>query len=573
MRNSLLRQQFRVTVRYLLLLGTISLVAIVAMFTNFAMQDVVGRGAKIVSEGRGVLTFDDGQPYLYAQQVMEQFHQSEDKPRDEAYFTGFDHITRQMGYRRMLNSLRSVYSEDMAGCAVVATDAEEGLLVVVANALDGDGTDSETGAGALRVGDTIDIPRNVVKDLFEHSDGDVASSFYFLLGQGLFSMSAANFVKGEPSSGSLLVMLRQEDAFRSILFIILAYAAIMFLTLALSTWLLNRRLKRTLIQPLESITAAARSYSSDKELGDWNNRRFAMLDIHTDNEVEQLSHVLAEMEEDLSIYVRNLTQATAENERKDAELRMANQIQQGALPGEFPVREEFEIFASMSPAREVGGDFYDFLLVDDDHLGLVIADVSDKGVPAALFMMTSKAIIASHLSAGRSPADALSRANDLICANNQADMFVTVWIGVLELSTGILTSANAGHEYPAVMQPGGDFELLRRQHGLVAGGMEGIVYQEYKTKLNPGAKLFVYTDGVPEATNADKQLFGLDRMVAALNVSKDATPEEILRNMRLAVDEFVQNADQFDDLTMLCLEYRGCAETQQEERTPDADDR
>ena len=242
------------------------------------------------------------------------------------------------------------------------------------------------------------------------------------------------------------------------------------------------------------------------------------------------------------------------------ELTMATRIQASMLPSIFPAfpeRPEFDVYASMDPAKEVGGDFYDFFLVDDDHLCMVIADVSDKGVPAALFMMASKIILQSIAMQGFSPAEILTKANNAICANNPETMFVTVWLGILEFSTGKLTAANAGHEYPMIKQPDGGFELYKDRHGFVIGGMPGSRYREYELQMEPGAKIFVYTDGVAEAKNAGNEMFGTERTVAALNEQSDAAPEQILKNVRSAVDRFVQGAEQFDDLTMLCMEYRG----------------
>lgn len=241
------------------------------------------------------------------------------------------------------------------------------------------------------------------------------------------------------------------------------------------------------------------------------------------------------------------------------ELNMATAIQESMIPSIFPAfpeREEFELYASMEPAKEVGGDFYDFFIIDDDHLGVVIADVSGKGVPAALFMMISKTIIQNYAMLGISPAEVLKRANDSLCSQNKMEMFVTAWIGILEMSTGRMKCASAGHEYPAIYHDG-KFELLKDKHGLVLGGMEFSRYTDYEILLDKGDKIFVYTDGVPEATNTDKDLFGTNRMIEALNSNTEASPEEILRNVRASVDRFVGIAQQFDDLTMLCLEYRG----------------
>jgi sigma-B regulation protein RsbU (phosphoserine phosphatase) len=250
----------------------------------------------------------------------------------------------------------------------------------------------------------------------------------------------------------------------------------------------------------------------------------------------------------------------AEREKVVAELSIAATIQQDALPADFPPfpdRTEFDLYASMDPARAVGGDFYDFLLVDDDHLALVMADVSGKGIPGALFMMTSDLIISSLIREGIAPSEILRRANDNLSVNNHAEMFVTVWLGILEISTGHLIYANAGHEYPAVCQNGAGFQLVKGKHGFVLGGMEGMKYRDEEIQLAPGSKLFLYTDGVPEATDIDNNMFGTDRMLESLNADLEADPEEILGIVRSRVDDFVRDAEQFDDLTMLCLKYNG----------------
>ena len=240
------------------------------------------------------------------------------------------------------------------------------------------------------------------------------------------------------------------------------------------------------------------------------------------------------------------------------DLRMAADIQAGALPSDFPERQDLELCASMDPARDVGGDFYDFFLIDEDHLGLVMADVSGKGIPAALFMMSAKSLIKTEVMIGNSPAEALRKVNDQVCANNEMDMFVTVWLGILEISTGKLTCSNAGHEYPVLCRSG-HFEIFKDKHGLAIGGLEDMSYTEYTLQLERGDKLFVYTDGIPEAINGSREFFGMDRMVEALNDASSGAPREILAAVRQAVDGFVGNSEQFDDLTMLCLRYIGPA--------------
>ncbi len=282
---------------------------------------------------------------------------------------------------------------------------------------------------------------------------------------------------------------------------------------------------------------------------------FEMQDIYrTKDEIEVLAQAFATLSKRTRDYIDQIKKITAEKERIGAELELATRIQADMLPNIFPAfpeREEFDIFATMTPAKEVGGDFYDFFLIDDDHLGMVMADVSGKGVPAALFMMMSKILVNNFAMMGSSPAKVLEQTNTQICKNNNEEMFVTVWFGVLEISTGKITAANAGHEYPIIKKADGSFELFKDKHGFVIGGMEGMRYKQYEFTLEKGGTLFLYTDGVAEATNSKNELFGTDRMLAALNADPQASPKTLLSNMKNAVDEFVGEAPQFDDLTML----------------------
>ena len=340
----------------------------------------------------------------------------------------------------------------------------------------------------------------------------------------------------------------------------LMYFVAMFVLVNVIGILMARHMRKKLADPINKIADAAQNYVNDRRNGVKDGKHFSDLDIHTGDEIENLSLIMNDMEKDLAEYEENLIKITNEKQRISTELSLATRIQANMLPSiypAFPERPEIDIYATMDPAKEVGGDFYDFFLVDDDHLCMVMADVSGKGVPAALFMMASKIILANNAQVGKSPAQIFKDTNDAICANNREEMFVTVWLGILELSTGKLTAANAGHEYPILMHAGGKFELIKDKHGFVIGGMEGMKYWEYELKLEPGAKLFLYTDGVPEATRADMEQFGTDRLLEALNSDSNGSPQAILKNIRSAVDDFVKDAEQFDDLTMLCMEYRG----------------
>ncbi|MBO6014654.1 MAG: SpoIIE family protein phosphatase [Oscillospiraceae bacterium] len=311
--------------------------------------------------------------------------------------------------------------------------------------------------------------------------------------------------------------------------------------------------KRT-VKPLERMTQRINALRD-------GDTAFEMEDAYrTGDEIETLAESFATLSARTRNYITQITRITAEKERIGTELALATRIQADMLPNIFPAfpdRPDFDIYATMDPAKEVGGDFYDFFLIDRDHLALVMADVSGKGVPAALFMMISKILVQNYMLNGYSPAETMKVVNEQICANNREDMFVTAWLGILDLRTGVLTAANAGHEYPVLMQAGGSFEPVKSRHGLVLGGMAETKYTDRTLTLTPGAKLFLYTDGVPEATNAENKLFGIDRMLIALNRDTSLPPEAVIRQVREAVDDFVQDAEQFDDLTMLCLEYKG----------------
>ena len=334
--------------------------------------------------------------------------------------------------------------------------------------------------------------------------------------------------------------------------------ALLFAALIIA-WFMSRLMKKMVADPINSIADAAVSYVEDRKQ-DIEKDHFSSLNIKTVAELENLANVMAEMEKDLTLHEEHIKEITAEKERINTELSMATQIQESMLPSIFPPypdRKEFDIYAAMDPAREVGGDFYDFFLVDENHLGIVIADVSGKGVPAALFMMISKTILQNCAMLGSPVSDVLTQTNESLCAENKMDMFVTAWIGILDLQTGKMSCSSAGHEYPAVMSDSRTFELVRNKSGFVLGGFEGLRYQAYEITLKPGDKIFIYTDGVPEATNIHNELFGTDRMIDALNANSGGTPQEILAEVRRTVDEFVGEAEQFDDLTMLCLEYKG----------------
>ena len=297
-----------------------------------------------------------------------------------------------------------------------------------------------------------------------------------------------------------------------------------------------------------------------KENVDPAQLNYKQVHIRSRDETRTLAHDISELAGSLKSYMSNLQTVTAEKQRISSELAIATQIQADMLPRIFPNfsdQKEFDLFASMNPAKEVGGDFYDFFKVDDDHLCLVMADVSGKGVPASLFMVISKTLIKNRAQRGDSPAEILKNVNAQLCDGNESQLFVTVWLAILDLSTGKGVAANAGHEHPALCRRGEKYELVIYRHSPALATIEGLRFREHEFQLYPGDSLFVYTDGVPEATNANNELFGNERMLRALNRNPDASPTALLRTVRREVDDFVGSAPQFDDLTMLALKYRG----------------
>ncbi len=276
----------------------------------------------------------------------------------------------------------------------------------------------------------------------------------------------------------------------------------------------------------------------------------------TRDEIGILAGTFSEMSETLQQQVKEIMDISAENERMETELRVATKIQAGLLPKSFPLfadRDEFDLFASMDPAREVGGDLYDAFLIDDDHLAMVVADVSDKGVPSALFMVVSKTLIKTRALQGGGPAEILTDVNNMLCDENAENLFVTAWLGILTISTGEVVEANAGHDKPILKGEGGEFDMLRAKHGLVLGYTKGLKYREDSFIMNPGDTLFVYTDGAMEAMKADEEKFGKDRLLQVLNENKELPPDELLPIVKQRIKEFMAGEAQFDDITMLAM--------------------
>lgn len=323
-------------------------------------------------------------------------------------------------------------------------------------------------------------------------------------------------------------------------------------------------LNKQIIFPVKKMAEAAESFIRAKEeTGEAST--LSVLEVKTGDELQQLCESLKQMETDINYYIENLTSVTAEKERIGAELNVATQIQLSMLPCIFPAfpdRDELDIYATMTPAKEVGGDFYDFFMVDDRHLAIVIADVSGKGVPAALFMVIGKTLIKDHTQPGRDLGEVFTEVNNILCESNDNGMFITAFEGVLDLVTGEFRYVNAGHEMPFIYRKDGSYEAYKTRPGFVLAGMENIRYKEQKIQLEEGDRIFQYTDGVTEATDRENCLYGMERLHKVLNGKcLNSDPEETLELVKADIDAFVGDNDQFDDITMLCLTYLKKMET------------
>ena len=335
----------------------------------------------------------------------------------------------------------------------------------------------------------------------------------------------------------------------------------LLLVILVLVYFVARDLSKRLSEPIVELTAKVRDINGDNLDFSW--------DRQDRDETAVLAEAFAEMTKKIRQYIVDLTTVTAEKERLGAELDVARRIQADMLPLDFPEGPEVDLFASMTPAKEVGGDFYDFFHIDDDHLGLVIADVSGKGVPAALFMVIAKTLIKNlAASEGRGPADVLTTANRVLCEGNEELLFVTVWIGILTISTGELICANAGHEYPILKKRGEAFCLLRGdKHDAPLAIKEDVVYQEYTLSLEPGDVLVLYTDGFPESTNENDEQFKEKRMLTALNEVQEDDPKALDEHLRRKIRFFTGKSAQFDDMTMMTVCYHGCGGTGKQDGT------
>jgi sigma-B regulation protein RsbU (phosphoserine phosphatase) len=391
-----------------------------------------------------------------------------------------------------------------------------------------------------------------------YTDGERPAS-YLTRHSKLYGFLTSSCLPIKDSAGNVVALLFVDTDMNEIYGVLNEYIlimAIITIVLLVIFCVMNwYTLRKSLIAPLMLIRNSVSKFAE-------NNGRLddTLEHIKTGDEIEDLARDVGNMERDIVTYIDNIQAITAEKERISAELNVATRIQADMLPRIFPAfpdRKDFEIYATMTPAREVGGDFYDFFLVDEDHIAMVMADVSGKGVPAALFMVIAKTLIKNRtLMGGKlSTSEILYDVNNQLCEGNDSELFVTVWFAILQLSTGKGVATNAGHEHPFIKRADGKYEAVVYKHSPAVAVMPDMKFEEHEIELGPDDSLFVYTDGIPEATDAENRCYGTDRLMEALNKKPDIQSQELLSEVQKDIDEFVGDAPQFDDITMLVFKY------------------
>ena len=345
-------------------------------------------------------------------------------------------------------------------------------------------------------------------------------------------------------------VMRERSRFltKSLIFVICEIVAAIVISMLL--------IRKSITRPLQLLAKATREYADNSE--SITREDVIQLPIRSKDEIGTLYHEIQSMQERIVDYTDHITRITAEKEHIRTEMSLAARIQNSALPKNFHLpTAKVDLYALMNPARDVSGDFYDFFLSGEDRICLVIADVSGKGIPASLFMMRAKTSIKYNALAEQDPAEVLQKVNSVLCEENDENMFVTAWLGILDLKTGVMRCCNAGHEYPAVMRAGDDYELLKDKHGMPLGMFDDNPMTEYEIRLNPEDRIFVFTDGAAEATNERMEQYGTGRLLEQLNRQKDSDQKTLLEGVLQDIKNFAGTAEQFDDITMLGLTYKG----------------
>ena len=394
---------------------------------------------------------------------------------------------------------------------------------------------------------TRQTEEGIVLDYTDEEDGDSTITIY----KGLYNEDEV--------TGILMVkcsVQRTVEAWNKYLvgLVIVGSVLLLFGTLILALYLRFR-----VVKPVDKVTKEADRFSQENTMAE---RKLAD-DVGNVTEIRILAESIDQMEENTMRNIEKITRMSRENERIETELSLAANLQTSVLPKREKLagRKEFDVSALMKPAQEVGGDFYDFFMVDDTHLALVIADVSDKGIGSAFFMASAKTLLKARASMGGKPEEIVTFVEEKLSEENEMGMFVTVWLGIVDLTTGEVQACNAGHNYPGILHKDTEegFLIEKTEHGPPICFLPGLVHKGYSFRLCPGDRIFLYTDGVTEAKNPEGERFGNDRLIRALNDDKEVGNESLIIRVKAAVDLFAREEPQYDDITMVSFQFLGNA--------------
>lgn len=471
--------------------------------------------------------------------------------------TYFETMETDAEYDRMVENFRIIQEENNLEYLYSYVPTEEGLKVFAQGTVPGQ-------VGHFELGDVLGT------DYYPQEDLDSAMLLFtnpeqakiYITSDSAFGylITAFDVIRDEAGNPILVVGadMSMQVIGNTLLHYILLVSIIALFIFAIFITIYLFFLRKELINPLQLIVDGATDFvntNTDERLG-----QIMALDlkINTGDEIEILAQAFNQMTSDIIRYIKELTHATSERERIETELRIATLIQEGMLPQdfEFPGRSDIGAYASMTAAKEVGGDFYDFFFVDDDHFCIVIGDVSGKGVPAALFMAMSKATVKDLVLRRLSVDEVMTQANKNLCKNNEQGMFVTLFIGIVEIKTGRLQWCDAGHNPTIVWKKDGSVEILKGKKGFVCAGLETAKYKMNEDYVEAGDIIYLYTDGVTEANNVDKALYGEDRLYQLIGQQNKRELKALCSSVLTDLDDFTGEEPQFDDITMLGFEIR-----------------
>jgi sigma-B regulation protein RsbU (phosphoserine phosphatase) len=514
------------------------------------MSSNVAQTTASVLDTDQIQRYTDSVVALYLENPLPDFA---DAAEEKTYLGQYDHL-KDEGYEQLFHTLESIkISSDVLSLYIIYVDEATRSCVYI---VDADNTENACPAGTWDIiyEENYGLFDNPAQGFPPYITNTEEYGWLCSTGAPVFAADGRVVAYVMVDISMDRVMQNRQDYLVRLFLILSGVTAVLIL-------LLIRIVNRAVVKPINQLAAAAVSYVTDRNTAGRANDRSLLeqLEIHTGDEVENLSNAMKQMERDITGYIQNLTAVTAEKERIGAELDVATKIQASMLPRifpPFPERAEFDLYATMQPAKEVGGDFYDFFLVDANTLVVVMADVSGKGVPAALFMVIAKTLIKNNTQAGKSPKEVFETVNNILCENNEADMFVTAFLGYLDIPTGKFTYVNAGHN-PPLLCANGRYGWLKSKVNFVLAGMEDTRYDQYEIALIPGDGIFLYTDGVTEAVNPREELYGESQLLDTVNGFLELSPREFIVRTKKEIEAFASGTEQADDITMLTLKYKG----------------